>query len=144
MSITHLPCVFLKATIPCPYALTSYSLISIDHTCTICTPWGTHVPWYHPNSRLFLILLDPSVVATTRWNSTHSLLTLAKFSVGYLVVVIIRELDKEPLLHCSSIYINYMWSILQQYLLALMSMPLSHVLLLRPPYHIHVPWRHTL
>ena len=32
-----------------------------------------------------------------------------------LVVGITRELDKEPSLHCSSIYINYMWSMLQQY-----------------------------
>ena len=28
---------------------------------------------------------------------------------------ITRELDKEPLLHCSSIYIIYMWSMLQWY-----------------------------
>jgi len=52
--------------------------------------------------------LPTSVVATTRRNSTRSLLTSAKLSVGYLVVGITRELDKEPLLHCSSIYINYM------------------------------------
>ena len=55
------------------------------------------------------------VVATTRWNGTRSLLTSAKLSVGYLVVGIIRELNKELSLHCSSIYINYMWSMLQQY-----------------------------
>jgi len=55
------------------------------------------------------------VVATTRWNGTHSLLTSAKLSVGYLVVGITRELDKKPSLHCSSIYINYIWSMLQQY-----------------------------
>ena len=55
------------------------------------------------------------VVATTRCNGTRSMLTSAKLSVGYLVVGITRELDKEPLLHCSSIYINYMWSVLQQY-----------------------------
>jgi len=40
-----------------------------------------------------------SVVATTRQNSTHSLLTSAKLSVGYLVVGITRELDKEPSLY---------------------------------------------
>jgi len=56
------------------------------------------------------------VVATTHWNGTCSLLTSAKLLVGYLVVGITRELDKEPLLHCSSIYINYIWSVLQQYL----------------------------
>ena len=52
--------------------------------------------------------------------------------VGYQVTNggITRELDKEPSLHCFSIYINYMWSVLQQYLLALMSIPLPHVLLL--------------
>jgi len=78
------------------------------------------------------------VVATTCQNGTCDTLTLAKLSVGYLVVVITRELNKEPLLHCSSIYINTMWSMLQQYLLALMSMPLPHVLLLRLPFRIHV------
>ena len=65
MSITHLPCVFLKATMPCPCALTSYSLISIIHVCTMYIPWGTHVPWRHPNPRLFLILLDPKSFQTT-------------------------------------------------------------------------------
>ena len=39
------------------------------------------------------------VVATTRRNGTHSMLTSAKLSVGYLVVGITRELDKEPLLY---------------------------------------------
>ena len=55
------------------------------------------------------------VVATTHWNGTCDILTSAKLSVGYLVVEITRELNKEPSLHCSSIYINTMWSILQQY-----------------------------
>ena len=59
--------------------------------------------------------LKPHVVATTHRNGTCSILTSAKLSVGYLVVGITRELNKEPSLHCSSIYINYMWSILQQY-----------------------------
>ena len=43
------------------------------------------------------------------------MLTSAKLSVDYLVVGITRELDKEPSLHCSSIYINTTWSMLQQY-----------------------------
>ena len=73
---------------------------------------------------------ETCVVATTCRNSTCDMLTSAKLSAGYLVVGITRELDKEPSLHCSSIYINYMWSVLQQYLLALISMPLPHVLLL--------------
>jgi len=42
--------------------------------------------------------LEP-VVATTRQNSTRDMLTSAKLSVGYLVVGITRELDKEPLLY---------------------------------------------
>ena len=44
------------------------------------------------------------VVATTHQNGTRSLLTSAKLLVGYLVVGITRELDKEPLLYWSSIY----------------------------------------
>ena len=40
-----------------------------------------------------------NVVATTCCNGTRSLLTLAKLSVGYLVVGITRELNKEPLLY---------------------------------------------
>ena len=79
------------------------------------------------------------------------MLTLAKLSVGYLVVGITRELDKEPSLYYSSIYINTMWSMLQQCLPALMSMYHSHILLLihytstsRLPCHIHVPWYHIL
>ena len=48
------------------------------------------------------------VVATTYQNGTCSLLTSAKLSIGYLVVGITRELNKEPSLHCSSIYINTM------------------------------------
>ena len=51
-----------------------------------------------------LILLH--VVATTCWNGTCSILTSAKLTKGYLVVGITRELNKEPLLHCFSIYIN--------------------------------------
>ena len=90
------------------------------------------------------LMFTISVVATTHWNSTCSMLTSTKLLIGYLVVGITRELDKKPSLHCSSIYINTRWFVLQQYLLALMSMPLPHVLLLRPPCHIHVPWRHTL
>ena len=63
------------------------------------------------NTKSFIL----SVVATTCQNSTCSMLTSAKLSVGYLEVGITRKLDKEPSLHCSSIYINYMWFMLQQY-----------------------------
>ena len=62
---------------------------------------------------------------------------------------ITRELDKEPSLHCSSIYITYKWSVLQQYLTdpkvhAATSCPITHphVFSLRPPCFLHVPWRH--
>ena len=54
------------------------------------------------------------VVTTTRQNGTCDMLTSVKLSVGYLVVGITRELDKEPSLHCYPIYISYRWSMLQQ------------------------------
>ena len=86
------------------------------------------------NNSTLMSMLPPCltliVVATTHWNGTCSMLTSAKLSVGYLVVGITRELDKEPSLHYSSIYINTMWFILQQYLPALMSIHHPHVLLL--------------
>ena len=73
--------------------------------------------------------------------------------MGYQVTSggITRELDKEPSLHCSSIYISYMWSVLQQYVYlmsihhASTSCPVTHphVFSLRPPCFLHVPWRHT-
>jgi len=64
---------------------------------------------------------------------------------------ITRELNKEPSLHCSSIYTNYMWSMLQQciYLMSIhhasTSCPITHphVFSLRPPCFLHVPWCHT-
>ena len=43
--------------------------------------------------------LNKSVIATTRRNGTCSMLTSAKLSVGYLVVGITRELNKEPSLY---------------------------------------------
>jgi len=60
-------------------------------------------------------LIGYAVVATTRQNGTCDMLTSAKLLVGYLVVGITRELDKEPSLHCYPIYISYKWSMLQQY-----------------------------
>ena len=64
--------------------------------------------------------------------------------MGYQVTNggITRELNKEPSLHCSSIYINYMWSVLQQYVY-LMSITHPHVFSIRPPYFLHMPWHHT-
>ena len=40
-------CPLTKATIPYICALTSYSLISAVHVCTMCIPWETHVPWHY-------------------------------------------------------------------------------------------------
>jgi len=71
--------------------------------------------------------------------------------MGYQVTNggITRELDKKPSLHCSSIYINYIWSVLQQYYscpnvhaLSSCSITHPHVFSLRPPCFIHMPWRH--
>ena len=85
----------------------------------------------------FLLFFFPTkiqvVVATTCRNSTRSLLTSTKLSVDYLVVEITRELDKEPSLHCSSIYIIYKQSVLQQYVY-LMSY-YSSTMLLPQGYH---------
>jgi len=76
------------------------------------------------------------------------ILQLAKLSSGLSSNEwgITRELDKEPLLHCSSIYIIYMWSVLQQYLTdpkvhAATSCPLliHHAFTLRLPCFLHVP-----
>ena len=65
---------------------------------------------------------------------------------------ITRELDKEPSLHCSSIYTTTSWSMLQQcvYLMSIhyasTSCPITHlyVFSLRPLYFLHVSWCHTL
>ena len=70
------------------------------------------------------------VVATTYRNGTHSMLTSAKLSVGYLVVGITRELDKEPLLYYP-LYIYMAPGLCYNNIyLALKSMLLPHVLLL--------------
>jgi len=63
---------------------------------------------------------------------------------------ITRELDKEPSLHCSSIYTTTLWSVLQQYIYLMSihhtstSCPITHlhVFSLRPPCFLHVPWHH--
>ena len=67
------------------------------------------------------------VVATTRQNGTCNMLTSAKLSVGYLVVGITRELDKEPSLYYP-LYIYMAPSLCYNNIyLALKSMPLPHV-----------------
>jgi len=80
------------------------------------------------------------------------ILQRAKLSVGLSSNEweITRELDKEPSLYCSFIYINYMWSMLQQYVYlmsihhASTSCPITHphVFFLRPPCFLHVSWHH--
>ena len=63
-------------------------------------------------------------------------------SMGYQVKSggITRELDKEPSLHCSSIYTTTLWSMLQQ---CVYLMSIHHVSILRLPYFLHMPWHHT-
>ena len=71
-----------------------------------------------------------NVVATTCRNGTCSLLTSAKLSIGYLVVEITRELDKEPSLYYP-LYIYMAPGLCYNNIyLALKSMCLPHVLLL--------------
>ena len=65
---------------------------------------------------------------------------------------ITRELNKEPSLHCSSIYIIYKWSMLQQYVYLMSihhtstSCPITHphVFSIRLPCFLHVSWHYTL
>ena len=92
------------------------------------------------------------VVATTRHSRTNDL-TISKALSRLLSNEwgITRELDKEPSLYCSSIYISYKWSMLQQYyscpnVHASSSCPITHphVFSIRPPCFLYVPWRHTL
>ena len=57
----------------------------------------------------------PAVVATTRHSRTNDLTTskaLSRLSSNKWGIT--RELDKEPSLYCSSFYITYKWSVLQQ------------------------------
>ena len=66
---------------------------------------------------------------------------------------ITRELDKKPLLYCSSIYTTTSWSMLQQcvyvYLMSIHHASTSclithpHVFSSRPLYFLHVSWHHT-
>ena len=53
---------------------------------------------------------------------------------------ITRKLDKEPSLHCSSIYTTTSWSMLQQ---CVYLMSIHHASTSRPLCFLHVPWRHT-
>ena len=89
-----------------------------------------------------------TVVATTRHSRTNDLTTSKALSrLSSNKWGIIRELDKEPSLYCSSFYITYKWSMLQQcvYLMSIhhasTSCPITHphVFSLRPPCFLHVP-----
>jgi len=80
-----------------------------------------------------------NVVATTRQNGTHSLLTSAKLSVGYLVVGIYKRTQQGAL--AALLLYLYKYKVV-----CATTICLSHVLLLihhastsRPPCHIHVP-----
>ena len=82
-----------------------------------------------------------TVVATTRHSRTNDLTTskaLNRLSSNEWGIT--RELDKEPSLHCSSIYITYKWSVLQQ---CVYLMSIHHVSTLRPSCFLYVPWHHT-
>ena len=76
------------------------------------------------------LILGQLVVATTHWNGTRSLLTSAKLSVGYLVVGITRELDKEPSLYYPLYIYMAPGPCYNNIYLALKSILLPHVLLL--------------
>jgi len=85
-----------------------------------------------------------SVVATTRRNSTRSLLTSAKLSVGYLVVGIYKRTQQGAL----TVLLLYLY---KYNVVRITTMCLPHVLLLihhvfslRPPCFLHVLWHHTL
>ena len=88
------------------------------------------------------------VVATTRHSRTNDLTTSKALSrLLSNEWEITRELDKEPSLHCSSIYINTKWSVLQQ-CVSLMSIHhaftscsllILYASSLRPPCFLHVP-----
>ena len=92
-----------------------------------------------------------TVVATTRHSRTNDLTTskaLSRLSSNEWGIT--RELDKEPSLHCSSIYITYKWSVLQQYLTdpkvhaaTLCPLLILHASSIRLPCFLHVPWHHT-
>ena len=70
-------------------------LISAIHVHTMCTPWGTHVPWCHlltlTPSRLFPILLDPKSFQTAlnsiTWLPGHVLSIRCRLIIIILIYV---------------------------------------------------------
>jgi len=90
------------------------------------------------------------VIATTCQNGTRSLLTSAKLSVGYLVVENYKRTQQGALaallLYLYKLYVVHATTILTcPYVHASSSCPITHphVFFLRPPYFLHVLWRHT-
>ena len=63
--ITHPPCFFLKATMPCPCALTSYSFNLCHHVYTMRNYCSLTSSLTLTLSRLFPILLDSKSFQTT-------------------------------------------------------------------------------
>ena len=103
MAITHLSCIFLKATIPCPYALTSYSLISV----TMYAPYVYHEESMFlnvtSNPRLFLILLEPKFFQTALdysrlMTSCHVTGKSHALSLSHcrLIIIILQYLNPNP------------------------------------------------
>ena len=75
---------------------------------------SSNLPSFHPYN-IFAINFPGNVVATTRHSRTNDLTTskaLSRLSSNEWEIT--RELDKEPSLYCSSFYITYKWSVLQQ------------------------------
>ena len=112
---------FLSSTIIISLYWTSKPPISSSITTSeylICDKNLIPTSWNHSTQGFFsltlLLSLTKGFVATTRWNSTHNMLTSAKLSVSYLVVEITRGLDKKPSLYWYSIYTTGSWSVLQQ------------------------------
>ena len=100
---------------------------------------------YHPwNQPRFQHLVHPRTICCSNHSSLKDKWSYNKQSspMSYQVKnrEITRELDKEPLLHCSSIYINTMWSVLQQ---CIYLMSIHHASISRLPCFLHVSWCHT-
>ena len=97
-------------------------------------------------ARLLVYAILTFVVATTRRNSTRSLLTSAKLLTGYLVVGIYKRTRQEALaallLYLYKLHVVHATTIITcPYVHALSSCPITHphMFSLRPLYFLHVP-----
>jgi len=104
-----------------------------------------YYPWSVPGT-VHPALNGHVVVATTCWNGTHSLLTLAKLSVGYLVVEIYKRTRQGALaallLYLYKLHVVRTTTILTcPYIHVLFSYPITypHVFSLRPLCFLYVP-----